>query len=75
MASAVRNAVTMLDASLGDALRMASATPADFLGIAHTRGRLLPGRIADMVALTDGIDVNAVWIAGAPALAGPKTAC
>jgi N-acetylglucosamine-6-phosphate deacetylase len=66
MASAIRNAVTLLGAPLADALRMASATPADFLGIADQRGRLLPGRAADMVALTDGIDVGAVWMAGVP---------
>ncbi len=65
MASAVRNAIGMLGASLADALRMAAATPADFLGIADRRGRLLAGRAADMVALTDGIDVRAVWVAGA----------
>jgi N-acetylglucosamine-6-phosphate deacetylase len=75
MASAVRNAVTMLGATLTDALHMASATPADFLGIADARGRLLPGRVADMVALTDTIGVRAVWVGGAPALAGSKTAC
>jgi N-acetylglucosamine-6-phosphate deacetylase len=75
MASAVRNAITLLGATLADALRIASATPADFLGIAAARGRLLPGRVADMVALTDSIAVRAVWIAGAPALAAPGTAC
>jgi N-acetylglucosamine-6-phosphate deacetylase len=75
MASAVRNAVAMLGASLTDALRMASATPADFLGIAGARGRLLRGRMADMVAITDSIEVRTVWLAGAPALAGSGTAC
>jgi N-acetylglucosamine-6-phosphate deacetylase len=75
MASAVRNALALLGASLADALRMASATPADFLGIAGTRGRLLAGHAADMVAITDAIDVRAIWIAGAPALAAPGTCC
>jgi N-acetylglucosamine-6-phosphate deacetylase len=75
MASAVRNAIAMLGATLPDALHMASATPADFLGIADTRGRLLPGRMADMVAITDSIEVRAVWVAGAPALAGSGTGC
>jgi N-acetylglucosamine-6-phosphate deacetylase len=75
MASAVRNAVTMLGATLADALRMASATPADFLGISQARGRLLPGRAADMVALTDDVDVRGVWVAGVPALVGSDTAC
>ncbi len=64
MASAVRNAVALLDATLPDALRMASATPADFLSIAAARGRLLPGRAADMVAITEEVDVRAVWVGG-----------
>jgi len=75
MASAVRRTMAMLGVGLADALRMASATPADFLGIAGARGRLLPGRMADMVAVTDAIDVRGVWIAGARVLAGPETAC
>jgi N-acetylglucosamine-6-phosphate deacetylase len=74
MASAVRNAVAMLGLPLGDALRMASATPADFLGIGAERGRLLPGRAADMVAITETVDVRGVWLGGA-ALAGPDIAC
>jgi N-acetylglucosamine-6-phosphate deacetylase len=75
MASAVRNAVATLGATLADALRMASATPADFIGIARARGRLLPGLAADMVALTDDVDVRAVWVAGGLALVGSDTAC
>ncbi|MBS0562371.1 MAG: N-acetylglucosamine-6-phosphate deacetylase, partial [Proteobacteria bacterium] len=85
MASAVRNAVAMLGVSLADALRMASATPADFLRIDETRGRLLPGLAADMIAITEDVDVRAVWLAGRrwdadsgrpwPGLAGPDGAC
>ncbi len=79
MASAVRNAMTMLGATLEDALRMASATPADFLRIDHARGRLLPGLAADMVALSDEVAVRGVWIGGTrippPALVAPDTAC
>jgi N-acetylglucosamine-6-phosphate deacetylase len=75
MASAVRNAVTLLGASLADALRMASATPAAFLRIDDQRGSLLPGRWADMVALTDSVAVRGVWVAGVPALVGSEPAC
>jgi len=82
MAGAVRNAVAMLGIGLPDALRMASATPADFLRIAGARGRLLPGRAADMIAITDSVDVRGVWIGGrrcdgtaGGALAGPDGAC
>jgi N-acetylglucosamine-6-phosphate deacetylase len=64
MASAVRNAVALLGVELTTALRMASAVPADFLGLRHSHGRLLPGRRADMVALVDDVRVEGVWIRG-----------
>ncbi len=63
MASAVRNAVALMGASLAEALRMASTAPADFLGLPD-RGRLVPGAIADAVAITDAIAVVGVWVAG-----------
>ena len=63
MATAVRNAVARMGASLAEALRMASATPADFLGL-RDRGRLVPGANADMVALDDRGVVDRVWVGG-----------
>src|SRR5262249_7732586 len=50
MATAVRNCVRMLDVSLPDALRFASAHPAAFLGLERTLGRLARGYRADLVA-------------------------
>src|SRR5438105_13731156 len=50
MASAVRNCVRLLDLPLPDALRLASAAPAAFLGLADRLGRLRPGYRADIVA-------------------------
>lgn len=66
MATAVRNCVQLLDVRLTDALRFASTHPAQFLGLGHALGRLLPGYRADMVAL-DPSDVKVVqtWVAGA----------
>jgi N-acetylglucosamine-6-phosphate deacetylase len=75
MASAVRNAVALLGTTLADALRMATATPADFLGIGHERGRLLPGSIADLISVTDSLSIEGIWMAGTPALAGPNAPC
>jgi N-acetylglucosamine-6-phosphate deacetylase len=66
MASAVRNAVRLVDLLLGEALRLASATPAAFLGVADRLGRLAAGYRADMVALDPAeIRVLATWIGGA----------
>jgi len=66
MASAVRNCVRLLDLPLTGALRLASTHPAQFLGLGHALGRLLPGYRADMVALDPaGIDVVRTWVAGA----------
>jgi N-acetylglucosamine-6-phosphate deacetylase len=61
MFDAVRNAVRMMDIPLEDALRMASTTPADFLGVGHARGRLAPGYRADLVAFND-VSVVGTWM-------------
>jgi N-acetylglucosamine-6-phosphate deacetylase len=70
MASAVRNAVTLAQLPLEDALRAASLTPARFLGLENERGALLPGARADFVALTQEFTVIATWIDGSPDEAG-----
>ena len=64
MASAVRNAVRLAKVPLEDALRAASLTPAQFLGIENERGAIVPGARADLVALTDKLAVAATWIDG-----------
>jgi N-acetylglucosamine-6-phosphate deacetylase len=64
MASAVRNAVSLVGISLDEALRAASFVPARFLGIEHERGTLAVGARADVVALTANLEVMTTWIAG-----------
>jgi N-acetylglucosamine-6-phosphate deacetylase len=65
MASAVRNCVQLLDVPLTSALRFGSTHPAQFLGLGHVLGRLLPGFRADMVALgSEDISVVQTWVAG-----------
>ena len=64
MASAVRNAVGLAQLSLDDALRAASLTPAQFLGLDNERGVLVASARADFVALTDELKVVATWIDG-----------
>jgi N-acetylglucosamine-6-phosphate deacetylase len=65
MADAVGNCVKLLGVPLTDALRFASAHPADMLGLGKTLGRLAPGFRADMVAFEEtAIRVLKTWVAG-----------
>ena len=65
MGQAVRNCVMHAGIPLADALAMAAAYPADFLGLGESRGRLAPGLRADLVWLDDDLRVRATWIGGA----------
>ena len=64
MAAAVRNSVTMLGLPLDEAVRMASAYPADFLGLGASHGRIAVGYRADLVAMDVDCTVQRSWIAG-----------
>ena len=64
MAAAVRNAVATLDLSLADAVMMASAAPAAFLGLSGQRGAIAPGLAADFCLLDDDLNVAKTWIDG-----------
>lgn len=64
MATAVRNAVSMLDLSLVDAVTMASSNPAAFLGLERELGRIAPGYRANLVALHEDLRVVESWIDG-----------
>ena len=65
MATAVRNCVRSLRIPLADALRFASAHPAQFLGLGDKLGRLAPGYRADMLELDSmTIEVRRTWVAG-----------
>ncbi|KQV20382.1 N-acetylglucosamine-6-phosphate deacetylase [Rhizobium sp. Root1203] len=63
MASTIRYGVTYLDLTLAEALRMATLYPARFLRL-EDRGRLTPGARADLVHITDDIQVTRTWISG-----------
>ena len=64
MGQAVRNCVVHAGIPLADALAMAAACPADFIGAGESRGRLAPGLRADLVWLDDDLRVRATWIGG-----------
>jgi N-acetylglucosamine-6-phosphate deacetylase len=60
---AIRNAVQRCGVPLTDAVRAASTTPADLLGLAD-RGRIEAGARADLVALNPDLTVQTVWVGG-----------
>jgi N-acetylglucosamine-6-phosphate deacetylase len=64
MAGAVRNAVSMLGLSLEKAVEMASANPAQFIGLGGELGRIAPGFRANLVALDESLAVRETWIDG-----------
>ena len=65
MAGAVGNCVRLLGVPLTDALRFASAHPADMLGLGNKMGKIAPGFRADMVAFEEpAISVLQTWIEG-----------
>jgi N-acetylglucosamine-6-phosphate deacetylase len=66
MATAVRNAIELLELPLATAVRMASTHPASFLGLGHELGRIAPGCRASFVVADDDIRVQSTWIDGLP---------
>jgi N-acetylglucosamine-6-phosphate deacetylase len=65
MAEAVGNCVRLLGVPLTDALRFASAHPAEMLGLDKRLGTLAPGFRADMVAFDETtVEVLGTWVAG-----------
>lgn len=63
MIEAVRNAVRTAGIPLADALRMATATPAECMGLTD-RGRIVEGARADLIALDADLNLLAVWQGG-----------
>ena len=63
MKDAVRYVTNVLGVPLADALTMATSTPARLLGL-EDRGRLAPDCRADLVHLTDALEVAGVWVLG-----------
>lgn len=70
MISAVRYVHRVVGLGLDEALRMASLYPAEAVGQAHRLGRFANGTAADIVGLSDDLDVKNVWIGGKQVFAG-----
>ena len=68
MRQAVRNAMTYLGVSLYEALTMASAAPARFLGLGHEVGTIAKGFRANFVVADDDLNIRKTWIDGVPAV-------
>lgn len=64
MATAVRNTVRMVGLPLEEASRMASAYPAEFLGLGAVQGRIAMGLRADFAVLDDALNVHESWVGG-----------
>ncbi len=64
MAAAVANAIEQGWLDLPSAVRMASSTPARFLGLAGETGAIEVGLRADLIAMRDDFTVTTTWIAG-----------
>jgi N-acetylglucosamine-6-phosphate deacetylase len=64
MRDAVAYLVHTLKIPLADALMMATLTPARLLGVDDRIGRLAPGHRADLVHLTEALDVAEAWSGG-----------
>jgi len=60
----VRTMVTLADVPLKDAVRMASITPANIMGIADRKGSLVPGKDADILIFDDDIQIEKTIIKG-----------
>lgn len=67
MAATVRNAVEMLDVALPDAVRMATVSPAEFLGVSDVLGRIAPGHRASFVRADEALVVHNTWVDGSEA--------
>jgi N-acetylglucosamine-6-phosphate deacetylase len=64
MNAVVRNTVEWCCSTLEDALRMASEVPARVAGAGKRLGRIATGYDADLVALTEDLQVSRTWVGG-----------
>lgn len=64
MATAVRNAMSLLGLDVAEAARMASTYPAEFLGLGRELGRISPRYRANLVLTDSDLNVHETWIDG-----------
>lgn len=61
---AIKNIIQYTDCTLSEAFRMATYNPARLLGINRRKGSLYPGKDADLVVMTNDLDVIATMVNG-----------
>lgn len=61
---AVHNMVTMLNIPIQDAIRMATLSPAEAIGVSKHKGSIEIGKDADMLLFDDDVNISSVFIAG-----------
>ncbi|WP_454053600.1 N-acetylglucosamine-6-phosphate deacetylase [Clostridium sp. Marseille-Q7071] len=61
---AVYNMVTMLNIPIQDAVRMASLSPAEAIGVSNFKGSIEISKDADMLLFDDDINISSVFISG-----------
>ncbi|WP_341632152.1 N-acetylglucosamine-6-phosphate deacetylase [Sphingomonas agri] len=66
MAAAISNALQQGRLDLGSAVKMATSTPARFLGLGGETGKIETGFRADLVAMKEDFSVVRTWVAGSP---------
>ncbi len=64
LSDALRHLVRKAGVPLCEVLPMMTLTPARILGISDVKGRIEPGGNADLVVLSESLDVEKVWIGG-----------
>ncbi len=72
MDRALRNVIEFAGLELGDALKMATTTPAATLGLSGCKGVLAPGADADIILLTQDLEVALTMVAGRVVYSRPQ---
>ncbi len=60
----VRNMINMADVPLLEAVKMASQTPANILGLGSSKGSLISGKDADIILFDENINVSTTIVQG-----------
>ena len=64
--------VKQIGLTAGEALRMASLYPAQAMGISGQYGQLRPGAMADVVHVSDDLNMRGNWLKGKPGYLAPS---